>query len=527
LSVRLSSVRGSIVPENGVHGWSADEQRGARTSGPLSRTAAEPCIVLRMSIAADPASPPPPLARAAWPNAWGVALARDPLGTVQALHAAHGDVVRMRAFGRTFVLVAHPDAAREVLVTQQKRFARGYAHRGLKLFLGEGLLTSEGELHRRHRRMAQPAFHRERVAGYARAMVAAAGRWDARWRARAAPGAPLDLAAEMMALTLGIAGETLFGADVGASAGEVADALADALRAAPLAFLPFGRWALRLPIPIAWRFHRARARLDRVVFGMIAERRAAAARGEPADRGDLLSMLLAARDDESDGTAGDAAPSGRALSDDELRDEAMTLFLAGHETTASALSWTWYLLGTHADAQARLHAELDAVLGAGAARRAPGVGDVAALPYTRAVIAEAMRLFPPAYAIGRRCVERTTLGGYAIEPGWGVLTSPWLAHHDPRWWPEAERFRPERWLDPDAAAARPRFAYFPFGGGSRICIGEQFAWTETTLVLATLASRWAVRVAPGAAPRPRGAVTLRPIGGVPALLTARGPDLGR
>ncbi len=468
-------------------------------------------------------APYPPLVRAPWPGAWGVALARDPLGTVRALHAAHGDVVRVRALGRTFVVVGHPELAREVLVTQQKRFARGYAHRGLKLFLGEGLLTSEGEHHRRHRRMAQPAFHRERVVGYSRTMVAAAEAWDARWRARADRTAPIDVAAEMMALTLGIAGETLFGVDVGGSAAEVADALGDALHAAPLAFLPFGKWAMRLPIPLARRFRTARRRLDRVVFGMIAERRAAAARGEPADRGDLLSMLLAARDDEdapgADVSAGGAA--GTALGDDELRDEAMTIFLAGHETTASALSWTWYLLAQNRDAAARLQGELDAVLGTGAARRAPSMDDLAALPYARAVIAESMRLFPPAYAIGRMCVERTTLGGYAVEPRWGVLTSPWLAHHDPRWWPEAARFRPERWLDPEEAAARPRFAYFPFGGGSRICIGEQFAWTEATLVLATLASRWAVRLVPGAEPRPHGAVTLRPVGGVRVTLHAR------
>ena len=476
------------------------------------------------------APPQPPIARARWPGAWGLALARDPLGTVRALHAAHGDVVRIRALGRTFVVVAHPDVAREVLVTQQKRFVRGYAHRGLKLLLGDGLLTSEGELHRRHRRMAQPAFHRERVAGYARAMVRAAEACDARWRARADGGAPLDIAGEMMALTLGIAGETLFGANVGALAGEVAEALADALRAAPLAFLPFGALALRLPIPLAQRFREARTRLDRVVFGIIGERRAAAARGEPADRGDLLSMLLAARDDGTDPATEGSAPGagtgistvdGDGLNDDELRDEVMTIFLAGHETTASALSWTWYLLGQHPAAESQLHAELDRVLGSGAGRRPPSVDDLPALPYTRAVIAESMRLFPPAYAIGRMCVERTTLGGYAIEPGWGVLTSPWLAHHDGRWWPDAERFHPGRWLDAAANAARPRFAYFPFGGGTRICIGEQFAWIETTLVLATLASRWTARVAPGTVVRPRGAVTLRPAGGIAATVHPR------
>ena len=378
--------------------------------------------------------------------------------------------------------------------------------------------------------MAQPAFHRERVAGYARTMIAAAEAWDQRWRERPVPEAPVDLAAEMMALTLSIAGETLFGADVGANAGIVAESLADALRAAPLAFLPFGKLALRLPFPLATRFRQARTRLDAIVYGMIAERRAeaAAADGARAGRDDLLAMLLDARDEISDEertAAGeqvgiDASSASRALSDLELRDEAMTIFLAGHETTAAALSWTWYLLGQHPAVERRLHEELDGRFGGGRDRRVPMADDAFALPYARAVLAESMRLYPPAYAVGRMCIEPTVLGGYAIQPRWGVLVSPWLAHHDARWWPEPEAFRPERWLEP-APPERPRFAYFPFGGGSRICIGEQFAWTEATLVLATLASRWAVRLVPGADPRPRGAVTLRPAGGVAATLHAR------
>jgi cytochrome P450 len=186
----------------------------------------------------------------------------------------------------------------------------------------------------------------------------------------------------------------------------------------------------------------------------------------------------------------------------------MTLFLAGHETTANALSWTWYLLAQHADVEARLHAELADVLGTGAAARAPTFDDLARLPYTRAVIAESMRLFPPAYAIGRICAESCVVGDVAVEPEWGVVTSPWLAHHDARWWPEPERFRPERWTGPPPDD-RPKFAYFPFGGGSRICIGEQFAWTETTLVLATLASRWRMSLLPGQHVRPQARITLR------------------
>lgn len=456
-----------------------------------------------------------------------MAFARDPLGTIVALAAAYGDVVRVRALGRTFVVVAHPDAAREVLVTQQRRFVRGYAHRGLRLLLGDGLLTSEGAVHRRHRRLAQPAFHRTRIAGYAATMVAAAERRDAEWRAAAnvsagAAARPLhrDVFAEMMGLTLHIAGETLFGAGLGRDmAATVSTALTDALQAAPLAFLPFGRAALALPVPLARRFRTAQLRLDTVVGGLIAERRRAIAAGEGAGE-DLLAMLLtaAAVDEEAGGAA---VP---ALTDVELRDEAMTIFLAGHETTAAALTWTWHLLAAHPAVQARLHAELDAVLGAAPARaRPPGFDDLPRLAYTRAVLAEAMRRFPPAYAIGRICAEETTLGGYAVKPGWGVITSPWLAHHDARWWPEPECFRPERWADEAAAAARPRFAYFPFGGGSRLCIGEQFAWTEMTLVLATLAHRWRVERAPDAAPvRPRGAVTLRPAGPVRLTLHPRG-----
>ena len=471
--------------------------------------------------------PPPPRVRARWPGAFAVAIARSPLRFVEQVAASGHDLARVRAAGRTLVVVAHPDLAREVLVTQQRRFVRGYAHRGLKLVLGEGLLTSEDPLHRRQRRVVQPAFHRERIAGYARAMAAAAERWHARWAARwsaqqaGAEGRPhplaLDAAAEMSALTLGIAGETLFGARVDSASADVADALAAALRVAPLAFVPGGAHILASPLPAARRFRAARARLDRVVLGIIAERRRARASGGGADASDdLLAMLLDATDPDAAADGGDAGPMGDA----QLRDEVMTLFLAGHETTASALAWTWHLLAEHPHAQERLHAELDAVLTDGGRPRAPAFDDLARLPYARMVLSEAMRLYPPAYAVGRLCAEATTLGGCRVEPGWGVLTSPWVVHRDARWWPEPLRFRPERWAED--GDARPRFAYFPFGGGSRICIGEQFAWTEATLVLAALARRWTVRPQPGAPPvRVQGAVTLRPAVGVRVLLTPR------
>lgn len=460
-------------------------------------------------------APYPPRLRARWPLAHAAAIGRDPLGAIRAI-AAHAraqgvEAARVRAAGRTLVVVTHPELAREVLVTQQRRFGRGYAHRGLKLLLGEGLLTSEDPLHRSQRRLVQPAFHRERIAAYARTMVDGAARWDDRWRARAAQGTgAVDAFGEMTALTLGIAGETLFGARVDGAAATVAEAMTGALAAAPLAFVPFGRQLLQLPLPIARRFRAAQAALDRVVLGIVAERRRARAAGaDPGD--DLLAMLLDATDPED--------PSATPMPDAQLRDEVMTLFLAGHETTAAALTWTWILLARAPDAEARLHAELDAVLGAPADGRRPTFDDLPRLPWTRAVLSEAMRLRPPAYAIGRLCLERTTVGGFAIEPGWGVIASPWLSHHDARWWPDPERFDPTRWLAEDAA--RPRLAYFPFGAGPRLCIGEAFAWTEATLVLATLAHRWRVRVDAPERVGLRGAITLRPDGPVPAKLVSR------
>jgi cytochrome P450 len=448
-------------------------------------------------------------ARARFPGEFTLGIARRPLALFTRL-APLGDTVLFRAAGRTFVLVAHPELAREVLVTQQKRFERGYAHRGLRLLLGDGLLTSEGDVHRRQRRLANPAFHRERIAAYAAAMSAAAERWSDRWRTLSRAERGIDAAAEMTALTLGIAGETLFGTDVGDRAVAVADAVNDAMRVAPLAFLPFARWAVRLPFPFVGGFRSGRDRLDRIVYGMIAERRAAA---DAHARGDLLSMLLVATDPEET----DGAP----MSDAQLRDEVMTLFLAGHETTANLLAWTWLLLAENPDAERRLHAELDEVLG-GASPRAPTFDDLPRLPYTRAVIAESMRVYPPAYAIGRVCVERCTLGDVTVEPGWGVVTSPWLAHHDARWWPEPERFRPERWSE--SAPDRPKFAYFPFGGGSRICIGEQFAWTEGIIVLATLASRWRLHLLPNQRIAPLSRITLRQSPGARMTLERRGQE---
>jgi len=415
------------------------------------------------------------------------AFRRDPIHFLERLHRRYGDVARFRFGPRRLYLLAHPDQVRDVLVTNHRNFIKSKALQRARVILGNGLLTSEGELHLRQRRMAQPAFHRERIAALGETMVAYAARAGDGWRA----GAEMDVAREMNRLALAIAGKTLYGADVEREADEIGAALNDALHAFKRLTNPLGVILDRLPLPGTLRVRRASARLDDTIYRMIAERRRT---GE--DRGDLLSMLLAARDEEGD---------GGAMTDRQLRDEALTLFLAGHETTANALAWTWHLLALHPDAEARLHAEVDA-LGAD-----PDADDLPRLPFARAVLAESMRLHPPAWVVGREPLEEFEAGGYRVRAGTVVLMSPWITHRDPRWWPEPERFDPDRWT-PENEARLPRYAYFPFGGGPRKCIGEGFAWTEGILVLATLARRWRLRHAPGAEVGRQPLITLRPMG---------------
>ena len=426
------------------------------------------------------------------------AFTRDSLGFLTAAAREHGDVVQWRLGTERMALVNHPDDVRDVLVTRGRSFRKGRGLERARLLLGDGLLTSEGDFHLRQRRLAQPAFHRQRVAAYGASMTALAARAGARWR----PGETLDAADEMMRLALAIVGETLFGADMEGEAGEIGEALTQALHAFSFAMLPFGELLQRATfLPPVRRFNRARARLDATVYRLIAERRAGAGGGD-----DLLSMLVAARDTEGDGAG---------MTDEQLRDEAMTILLAGHETTANALTWTWYLLSQHPAAEAALHAELADALGG----RAPGADDLPRLPYARMVLAESMRLFPPAWVIGRRAVEPYAVRGETLPARTVVLVSQYVVHRDPRWWPEPERFRPERWAED--AGDRPRFAYFPFGAGTRVCIGEQFAWMEGVLVLATIAQRWRLRLVPGHPVAPQPIVTLRPRWGMKMVAEPR------
>jgi cytochrome P450 len=264
--------------------------------------------------------------------------------------------------------------------------------------------------------------------------------------------------------------------------------------------LPFSEWIEKLPLPSVRRFERARARLDQTIYGMIAERRKS---GE--DKGDLLSMLLLAQDDDRS-----------TMTDKQVRDEALTLFLAGHETTANALTWTWYLLSQNPEAETRFHAEIDGVLGG----RLPAFEDLPALKYVEMVFAESMRLFPPAWGIGRRPLEVYRVGDYELPARSVTLMSPYVVHRDPRWFPEPEKFDPDRWL-PENVAARPKFSYFPFGGGARVCIGERFAWMEGVLLLATLGAKWKLSLVPGHRVETRALITLRAKYGMEMVVEAR------
>jgi len=423
---------------------------------------------------------------------------RNPIAFLQQAAREHGDIVHLQLGPQAIYLFNNPEYIKDVLVTNNRNFVKSRGLEMAKKFLGEGLLTSEGEFHRRQRRLAQPAFHRQRINGYATVMAEYSARRREQWRA----GETLDMSQEMMGLTLAIVGKTLFDADVEAEAQEIGAALNDIMKLFERITSPFSWLLEKLPLPSNIRFLKAKERLDATIYRIINERRASG-----VDRGDLLSMLLIAHDDEGDGTG---------MNDLQVRDEAMTIFLAGHETTANALTWTWYLLSQHSEVEARLHDEIDTVLG----DRLPTADDVARLRYTEMVFAEAMRLYPPAWAIGRRALNDYQVDRYTIPARSIILMSPFVMQHDARYYPEPDRFDPERWT-PEAREARPKFSYFPFGGGPRVCIGEPFAWMEGVLLIATLAQEWRMRLAPEQRIAMQPMITLRPKFGMRMRLERR------
>jgi len=416
---------------------------------------------------------------------------------LQKLTAQYGDFVGFKMLNRQMFFANHPDYIRDVLVTQNSKFAKGRALEKAKRILGSGLLTSEGEVHQRQRRLVLPAFHRQRIASYGTVMVDHALRAANRWE----DGKTVDISQELTRLTLGIVAKTLFDADVGKQADEIGEAMTVILEMFNLLMYPFAELLEKLPLPMVRRYESMRSRLDSTIYQIINERR-----NSGADRNDLLSMLLLAQDEED----------GATMTDVQVRDEAMTLFLAGHETTANALSWTFYLLSQNPGAESKLHAELDAVLGS----RTPTVEDIPKLEYTEMVVSESMRLFPPAWGIGRRSLVDQTIGPYSVPANAIVLLSPFVTQRDPRFFPDPGKFLPERWTA-DLKPALPPFAYFPFGGGSRRCIGEGFAWTEAILVLATLSSRWRASLNQSTPVEPQALFTLRPKNGIQMRMERR------
>lgn len=450
--------------------------------------------------------PPPPRTPGGLLFGSGPEAVSDPLGLYTRAQRTLGDVVRLRGFpGITWYLVTHPAGVEQVLKTRGRNYRKPDRFNApVRMLAGNGILASEGDTWLQNRRLMQPAFHRQRLAGLVTQMAEAAELAAERWEGLAAEGADAEIGEEMLRITLRIVGTTLFSHDLSGDA----SVLGQAIRAS------FATVSRRMTMPLAppaWlptgenrRFGAARGVVHRTVDAMIAARRRAG-----QERPDLLQMLLAARD----------AETGARMDDRQVRDEALTLMLAGHETAAASMSWMWYLLARNPGAAAGLHKELDSVLGG----RTPGVEDLQRLPYTRAVFGETLRLYPPAWGQPRESVEEDEIGGYRIPARKIVLVCQWVTHRRPDLWERPEEFLPERFTG--AAPGRiPPFAYYPFGGGARQCIGSSFALMEAQVVLATLAQRFEPELVPGQRIVPDATFTLRPRHGVRMRIRRRAPS---
>jgi cytochrome P450 len=400
-------------------------------------------------------------------------LRTDPLGLLVRVAEECGDVARVRVGRFDVFVLSHPDLVKDVLVTHQSRFEKGEVLEGARRLLGQGLLTSEGELHRRQRRLIQPVFHHRRLEGYGPLMVEEAARVRDRWHG----GDTVDVQDEMIQLTMAVLAKAILDADIDTSEARMtARALAGALDAFGAIASPFSRLLDQVPSERNREFQRVMERFEGTVARLVGERRASGAHGS-----DVLSRLLSARDG-----------SGATMADRQVRDEVLTFMIAGHETWSNSLGWSWYLLSENPHARDRLDAELDTVLGG----RPPTAADVPNLPYTAAVFSEALRLYPPAWTVGRTALVDHGIDGYVIPRGSLVFTSAWIVHHDARWYPDPFGFRPERW-EGDVARDAPTFAYFPFGAGQRVCIGMPLARLSAVLFLATIAQRWRLELVPG------------------------------
>jgi cytochrome P450 len=461
-----------------------------RATQPRHNLKGEAC----MPIATDPPGPRGHLIRGNLPE-----YVPDPLGYLMNLTREYGDVSRLRFFHIPVYIFNNPDDIEDVLVTKNRSFIKPVDFRFpfFRAIFGKGLLTSEGDFWLRQRRLAQPAFHRNRIAEYGQDMVAYAEQMLDSWREYETR----DIHREMMILTLKIAIKALFNVDTKREAVLMYNLSDEVIKMFELQ--ERSTWLAHnfLPTPDNRRFHKLVKNLDEYIYGIIRKRRQS---GE--DCGDLLSMLLEAQDEDD----------GSRMTDKQLRDEVMTLFMAGHETTAIVLSWTWYLLSQNQEADARLAAELESVLGG----RSPGTEDLPKLKYANAIIKESMRLYPPAWGFGRQAKEDCEIGGYQIRKGRQLFFFPWIVHRDPRYFDSPEEFRPERWLD-EKIKQLPKYAYFPFSGGPRACIGNSFAMMEAVLTLATVAQRFRLRLVEGHEIKPWPVFTLRPKYGVRMVIEKR------
>jgi cytochrome P450 len=439
---------------------------------------------------------PPGLERNLLWFAWRKFRPQNPIFLFQHLAVTYGDIAHYKIGWNHIVFLNHPDYIREILVVQNDNFTKERTVRRSKMLLGEGMITAEGAEHRRQRQVAQPAFHRQRIPEYADTIVREASSMGETFRA----GEQRDIALDMMHLTLNVVAQTLFAADLRDEVHELADAINRIMGLYNfLVMLPAAELLVHVRPPGLAAFVRARKRIDAVVYRMIE-----AHRKEGIAAGSLLDMMLAASPDRSQSA------------EKSLRDQVITIFLAGYETVANALSWTWYLLSQNPECESRFHAEIDREL----QRRAPTYDDIPRLRYVEMVLAESMRLYPPAWAMGRYALADFRLGDYFLPAKTTVLMSQFITHRDERFFPDPLRFDPERFT-PEAKLKRQKFTYFPFGAGFRQCIGESFAWMEGILVLATLAQRWKFSLVPGHRVEPEPLITLRPKFGMKMLVEAR------
>jgi cytochrome P450 len=449
-------------------------------------------------VSIEPALPPGP--RGLPVLGMLLAVRRNPTAVFLDAARRFGDVAYLKILSRRGYLITNPRDVRHVLQDNARNYHKSPLYQRLRISFGNGLVTSEGDFWLRQRRIAQPAFHRHRIAALADVMAQAAREAAAHWDIIAGAGRPVDVAEEMMRLTRTVVLRALLGADLGPFAGKVDDAWTIINE-----HIGEGFWSLGLtdglPTPKNRRFHAARAVLQGAVDYLIAERR-----HHPSDRADLLSMLMSARDEET----------GEGMTDEQLRVEVTTFLIAGQETTSVALTWIWYLLSRHPDARQRLEAEVDTVLDG----RPPEYADLAMMPYARMVIDEAMRLYPPAWGFSRQALADDELGGFRLPRGWLAFVIPYVLHRLPAYWEHPERFDPDR-FSPERSADRPRFVYLPFGAGPRQCIGNHFALIEAHLVVATLAQRFRLHLVPQHPVEPWPLITLRPRFGMPMVIERR------